>query len=92
MLKIWCKKDIYSQHKCDLAITKDCIGELTILYAIKIYVLWKEWQFVTMLINFIIIGNKHNTFIFTAFFNIQKQATATKRGDKTEAVWLILIF
>lgn len=42
ILKIWCKKDIYSQHKCDLAITKDCIGELTILYAIKIYVLWKE--------------------------------------------------
>lgn len=33
---------IYSQHKCDLAITKDCIGELTIVYAIMIHVLWKE--------------------------------------------------
>lgn len=33
---------IYSQHKCDLAITKDCVGELTILYAIKVHVPWKE--------------------------------------------------
>lgn len=33
---------IYSQHKCDLAITKDCVGELSIVYAVMIYVLWKE--------------------------------------------------
>lgn len=33
---------IYSQHKRDLAIVKDCIGELTIVYAVMIHVLWKE--------------------------------------------------
>lgn len=33
---------IYSQHKYDLAIAKDCTGELTIVCAAMIHVLWKE--------------------------------------------------